>query len=177
MEASDSCEFLPFGNRYGPSGSSRERPLMLRVDGCALIAVISGPPLPFFPFPPYRKSVPKSMDLYFSASSMSSACNFFLYLRCRMRNAVNANVRGMLKSNISQRMVRKQAINATYTTPSTIGRVADGSTGFWQVSELPVVVHGVLDEELLVADLRACETPVAGSSPLPWRRTTFRMSK
>jgi hypothetical protein len=58
-----------------------------------------------------------------------------------------------------------------------MGSVADASVGFWQVSEFPVVEHGVDDEELLVADLRACEMRETGSSPLPSRWTTFRMSK
>jgi hypothetical protein len=78
-------------------------------------------------------------------------------------------VRGILKSKISQWTMRKQAYNYAYRTPSVMGSVADASVGFWQVSEFPVVVHGVDDEELLEADLRAYETPVAGSSPLPSR--------
>lgn len=83
--------------------------------------------------------------------------------------AVKANVRGILETKISQCTMSKQACNNAYRTPSVMGSVADASVGFWQVSEFPVVVHGVDDEELLVADLRAYETPVAGSSPLPWR--------
>lgn len=71
----------------------------------------------------------------------------------------------------------EQARNATYTTPSAIGSVAVASVGFSQVSEFPVVVHGVDDVVLLVADLRSCITPVAGSSPSRRKEATFRMPK